>query len=330
MNAQLHWKNENVNPCLPLGSSIEFDSWMHVDDTFHFYRRSDPKSTPYSVTMLNNETAFDFQHCSKHVYSLLNKETNHDWCEFQMDGRCGFAGIYQPPMPQVSNKKNKFIATSNFVDVFQFLRLGKKASVSQIGEAAERVCGLGWEDLKEYNKNNEYKVIKTEKDLAQYCFRSVFVYQLLHNGWEFGDNYVLTAKDVIRGQKLGWALGSMLYEINTLPWTFHPELLHHGPSWFAIILFVVLATLIGSLIGLVVAMSISENLNKSVRNSLFVQNHPSGMKNALVRSTPSLPGYGTESCDDESRSKQSASSDAPIGATAEEFTANERTILLVE
>jgi hypothetical protein len=47
------------------------------------------------------------------------------------------------------------------------------------------------------------------------CFRSLFIYQLLRNGWGFGDDFVLEAADVINGQKMGWALGCMLYEINT-------------------------------------------------------------------------------------------------------------------
>lgn len=34
----------------------------------------------------------------------------------------------------------------------------------------------------------------------------------------------VTAIDVIDGQKLGWALGSTLYEINTLPWEFEGSL----------------------------------------------------------------------------------------------------------
>jgi len=33
----------------------------------------------------------------------------------------------------------------------------------------------------------------------------------------------ITATDVVMGQKVGWALGSMLYEINTLPWTYIPS-----------------------------------------------------------------------------------------------------------
>lgn len=33
----------------------------------------------------------------------------------------------------------------------------------------------------------------------------------------------ITATNVVEGQKVGWALGSMLYEINTLPWKYIPR-----------------------------------------------------------------------------------------------------------
>lgn len=117
-------------------------------------------------------------------------------------------------MPQVVAPGDRFIATSNFYDVYEFLRLEEESYVHEIGTAAEYVCNLPWKELKAYNSENN-KPISDKVALAQMCFRSVFVYQLLRNGWEFGDNYKMAAVDVINGQKLGWALGCMLYEINT-------------------------------------------------------------------------------------------------------------------
>ena len=70
--------------------------------------------------------------------------------------------------------------------------------------------------LQVYNANlHGHDRVPSDLELVQYCFRSVFVYHLLRHGWEFGDEYELTAIDVIDGRKLGWALGCMLYEINT-------------------------------------------------------------------------------------------------------------------
>ena len=184
-----------------------------MDDDGRFYPRSANQSLPYNITMVNYESQFDFQACFEQSYDLLRKDTNKDWCEFEMDGSCGFAGIYQPPLPKINKDIDEFVATSNFVEVFNFLRLGDVAAVSEIGAAAEKACGMNWQELTEYNDN--YNLGHDPGTLAQMCFRSVFVYQLLRDGWGFGDNYQMTAVDVINGQKMGWALGCMLYEINT-------------------------------------------------------------------------------------------------------------------
>mmetsp|Transcript_10997 Transcript_10997/g.22199 ORF Transcript_10997/g.22199 Transcript_10997/m.22199 type:complete len:760 (-) Transcript_10997:253-2532(-) len=309
LNSHLYGEQKTKNPCLPHGTSVEFDSWMHVNEKQQFLPRSDPNSTPYSVNMVSGKhkkaTNSDFEDCSKHSLELLRKRTNNDWCDFQMDGNCGFAGIYQPPMPQRNSPTDEFIATSNFVDIYRFLRLGERASISQIGTAAEKVCKLNWKKLKRYNDKNEqlsemksYLSIDTDLELAQMCFRSIFAYHMLRDGFEFGDDYQLTAIDVIDGHKLGWALGCMLYEINTLPWDFHPELLYRGPSRPVFIFCIVLGTLIGSVVGLMIAMRMSKSLNKSVQESLYFKNHPRFAHNALVRQTLSLPDMGGASFDD--------------------------------
>jgi GDA1/CD39 (nucleoside phosphatase) family len=62
--------------------------------------------------------------------------------------------------------------------------------------------------------------IKDPKELIEMCFRAAFVTSFLVDGVGFPKHYEVTAMDVINGQKVGWALGSMLYEINTLPWEF--------------------------------------------------------------------------------------------------------------
>jgi hypothetical protein len=140
-------------------------------------------------------------------------DANEEWVEFSHDGDCGFAGVYQPPLPNSKKVVDQFIATSNYADIFYFLKLGKRASISEIGQAAEKVCGLDWQQMKSYNNNLTAPV--SDDDLLQYCFRSTFVYQILRNGYGFHDDYKITAVDVLDGQKLGWALGSILYEINT-------------------------------------------------------------------------------------------------------------------
>jgi Golgi nucleoside diphosphatase len=226
LNAKLVWKNTTVNPCLPSGSAVKFETWYHLNDDGQFLPRSSPLSIPYTVTMMNNVTTGEsghedsFEQCSQLTYSLLRKGANKEWVEFSHDGDCSFAGVYQPPLPRGSNGIDEYIATGNYADVFSFLKLGSRATVSSINDAAKKVCELSWEELQRYNKKLS-DPIDGPFELAQYCFRSVFVYQTLRNGYGFQDDSNITAVDVLNGRKLTWALGSILYEINTLPWEFH-------------------------------------------------------------------------------------------------------------
>jgi len=269
LNARLNWQGVLTNPCLPTGSSIEFSSWMHLNDKAQLYPRSHPESTTYTVTMNNDHTVFDFEKCSDISYKLLRKQTNKEWCDFQMDGNCGFAGVYQPPLPQMNRAIDEFIATSNFADVFAFLQLGERSTIDNIGKKAERICSLSFNELQVYNSNLE-SPLKDPDVLKQGCFRSVYVYQMLRNGWEFGDDFVIHAADVINGHKLGWALGCMLYEINTLPWNFHPELLFNiRRRWLIRSLYIIVGTLVASGIAILLATRMSKEFNKTVRESIF-------------------------------------------------------------
>mmetsp|Transcript_45633 Transcript_45633/g.111139 ORF Transcript_45633/g.111139 Transcript_45633/m.111139 type:complete len:997 (+) Transcript_45633:180-3170(+) len=229
LNARLVSKNTTVNPCLPAGSAVVINSWLHLNDEGQFLPRSSPNSTEYEVKMMNNPTnetsvhEENFNQCSALTYSLLRKDANNDWVVFSHDGDCSFAGVYQPPLPINNNGIDEYIATGNYADVFAFLKLGESSSVSSINDAARHVCSLSWGELQAYNKKLS-DPISDPFELEQYCFRAVFVYQILHNGYGFPDDSHITAVDVLNGRKLTWALGSILYEINTLPWEFHEEL----------------------------------------------------------------------------------------------------------
>mmetsp|Transcript_32082 Transcript_32082/g.78140 ORF Transcript_32082/g.78140 Transcript_32082/m.78140 type:complete len:732 (+) Transcript_32082:86-2281(+) len=285
LNGRLYGKGTNVNPCLPVGSEIDVESWIHMNEFGRFYPRSANESTSYNTTMVSRTATMDVEECSDRTYRLLRKDANEEWCDFEMDGNCAFAGIYQPPMPKVTDKTTEFIATSNFVDVFQFLGLGERANVSEIGEGAREVCKLTWKELKKYDEKLEEQ--HDEDTLKQMCFRSLFVYHLLAEGWGFGDDYTLNAVDVINGQKLGWALGCMLYEINTLPWDFHPELLYKGRSWWQIVVYVILGIAGGGTIGFVLAMNLNKSFNKKVRESKFFR-HSILATNPVIRKSLSV------------------------------------------
>jgi Golgi nucleoside diphosphatase len=235
LNAQLYAANGKmgttttaINPCLPQHSNTTFTSWMHWNEEGgYLLPRSDNRSTVYSTVLTNDENNFD--ECTRITRALLRKEANTEWVDFSHDGDCSFAGVYQPPL--FSNTKettkhpelNQFILTSNFNAIWNFLQLINPSTVEQLGKAAQMICSMDATKLRLYNS-----VLKSPVDhdheLFQYCFRSVFAFEMLHTGYGFPLDFSVVAGDVVNGQKLGWALGSTLYEINTMPWEFGPDL----------------------------------------------------------------------------------------------------------
>ena len=63
-----------VNPCLPVGSSIPYASWIHTDSEGHLLPRSSSLSTTYN-TIMHNEQA-DFETCREKTRRLLRKEVS--------------------------------------------------------------------------------------------------------------------------------------------------------------------------------------------------------------------------------------------------------------
>jgi hypothetical protein len=178
--------------------------------------RSDPNSTMYSAVMSNHKA--DFDACSLLTRLLLRKDTNNDWVKFSHDGDCSFAGVYQPPLPKKNSKNDEFIVTSNFYQIWVFLQLPSRAKVIQVQEGAQLICNMDKDTLQKYNNRLPNPV--DDDDLYQYCFRATLTFEMLHTGYGFPLDYEIESAYVVNGQKLGWALGSTLYEINTLPWEF--------------------------------------------------------------------------------------------------------------
>jgi hypothetical protein len=122
-------------------------------------------------------------------------------------------------------------------------------------------------DIFEFNKENGNA---DEDDVEDFCFRSAYAFQLLHNGYGFDLDEYIVATDVLQGQKVGWALGAMLYELNTMPWTYLPSGRHHldevddfnqsHPAFFVVLL---------SLFGLIAVSMIAMFRARDRRNKKY-------------------------------------------------------------
>ncbi|GKZ00882.1 hypothetical protein MPSEU_001039900 [Mayamaea pseudoterrestris] len=209
------------DPCLPGGATSQVRSNIHVTPTgmeSWNYTQVYPSGNGYYQAMLKNKfVKGDFERCMRLTKDLLHLEKN-DWCEFAHQGDCSFAGIYQPKLPTQSETVGSFVGFSNYYHVWKFLDLPEYATLHQLHDATKRACEMSRDELLEFTDGRiQYENIES------YCFRSAYAFQLLHSGYGFGMNDTIRATKVINGHKISWALGAMLYEINTMPWRHAPR-----------------------------------------------------------------------------------------------------------
>ncbi|GMI45306.1 hypothetical protein TrCOL_g13325 [Triparma columacea] len=215
------------NPCFNGGYETNFTSKIHFND-------NDVESWLSSSAVGNNAQEYsvslyggvlpdtDFHQCYTYTVSLLRKESNA-WCDFAHGGDCSYAGIYQPPIPYQSARYGGFFAFANYLKLWHFLKLPIKANVGQVKARAEEICSMSFDELINYNSeiHKKGKDVNLE-ELSDYCFHSTYTYSMLHDGYGFSDSTNITVASIINGQKVTWALGSALYEINSLDWTYTP------------------------------------------------------------------------------------------------------------
>lgn len=187
------------NPCLPAGESYNTTTHIHFHDGMETWSN---RAVPFQVVGDPN-----FEACLEQAELLLHLDSN-SWCDFAHREDCSLAGVYQPSLPDT-----EFVAFSNYYHIWNFLGLQERATIAQLDAATREACSLSWKDL-QARKN------RVDGDVETYCFRSTYALQLLKKGYGFHDNNIIRVSKVINGQKVGWALGAMLYEINTLPWQY--------------------------------------------------------------------------------------------------------------
>jgi hypothetical protein len=221
---------------LPGSYSAEFTSKIHFNsrgiESWKSVSEVGKDAESYTATLVGGETKGDFDKCSALTDSLLHLDSN-SWCDFAHGGECSFAGIYQPPLPSQSlNNFGEFFAFANYLHLWKFANLPVKTSIGDLESRAKEICAMSWTELKQYDKI--YGKPTDPEELPNMCFLASYAHSMLSKGYGFSSETNITTASVINGQKVGWALGASLYEINTLPWEYSAGTFAYSFSWMGI------------------------------------------------------------------------------------------------
>ncbi|GMH49768.1 hypothetical protein TL16_g07499 [Triparma laevis f. inornata] len=220
---------EFYNPCLPGSYTTPFSSSIHLNSNGLESWKPSSGNASYTVTFYGGEKSGSYEKCSGLTDSLLRLESN-GWCNFAHGGDCSFAGIYQPPLPSQSLNFGEFFAFANYLHLWKFAKLPVKASIGELKKKAEAICEMSWAELKEYDKA-ELNGKTDDDELPNMCFLASYAHSMLSKGYGFPPATNITVASVVGGQKIGWALGASLYEINSLPWEYATSQAERTFSW---------------------------------------------------------------------------------------------------
>jgi hypothetical protein len=189
-----------------------------------------------------------FYLCAEAVKPLFRKYDNA-YCDVVYDNQCSINGAYQPTITPDMH----FIGTSKYAVPWALLRLPQTTTLEEYRKRAVDICSMSFSEVIFYFEVNNL-ILEDEKlgdYTADFCFLTAYIYVLLVDGYGFAHNQTMTVMNEVNGNKVGWAFGAILYEINVLPWMMaeQPEKL----VWAEYFLCVVAGGVIGALITMFVA-----------------------------------------------------------------------------
>uniref|UniRef100_A0A1A8PAD7 nucleoside-triphosphate phosphatase n=1 Tax=Nothobranchius rachovii TaxID=451742 RepID=A0A1A8PAD7_9TELE len=149
----------------------------------------------------------DFDRCRQLLQPFLNR-TN--------DTQSSLSGVYQPAIDYTNSQ---FYGFSEFYYCTEdVLRMGGDYNASKYIQVAKGYCATQWKTLKKRFDSGLYASHADLHRLKYQCFKSAWMYEVLHSGFSFPTNYEnLKTALLVYEKEVQWTLGAILYRTRFLP-----------------------------------------------------------------------------------------------------------------
>ena len=207
-----------INPCFHAGYSESVTPSLSSSS-------SSSSISSYIIEGPELPQANQFELCMNKLKPLLEIKSN-SFCNKIYYGDCSIAGAYQPPLPTASSSSmyGQFIGTSKFMLPLLFLKMNEMSTLNDWKEKGNMICQWNMDGVHFYYEVNSFSLNENHQEflenLPNFCFLVSYIVVLLQDGYHFPSDQKIMIIDQYNGNKVGWALGAILYEINELPWEF--------------------------------------------------------------------------------------------------------------
>ncbi|XP_057258226.1 ectonucleoside triphosphate diphosphohydrolase 7 [Pezoporus wallicus] len=130
--------------------------------------------------------------------------------------QASLVGAYKAP---IDFGNSEFYGFSEFFYCTEdVLRLGGHYSAPTFTSAAQEYCSQRWEVLTRRFRGGLYSAHADQHRLKYQCFKSAWMYQVLHQGFSFPLDYPsLRTAQLVYDREVQWTLGAILYKTRFLP-----------------------------------------------------------------------------------------------------------------
>ncbi|XP_057688143.1 ectonucleoside triphosphate diphosphohydrolase 4 isoform X2 [Corythoichthys intestinalis] len=149
----------------------------------------------------------DFDQCRRVLQPFLNR-TN--------ETQTSLSGIFQPA---IDYNNSQFYGFSEFYYCTEdVLRMGGDYNASKYAQAAKGYCATQWKTLRERFDSGLYASHADLHRLQYQCFKSAWMYEVLHTGFSFPSDYKnLKTAFLVYDKEVQWTLGAILFRTRFLP-----------------------------------------------------------------------------------------------------------------
>lgn len=175
-----------MDPCLPVGATTTVEK---SSQTLHLRGKG------------------DWDACRQQLEPLLLKSN---------DSYAHLNGVYQSP---IDFTNSEFYGFSEFFYCTEdVLRMGGRYNSFKFAKAAKDYCSMTWSALSDRFKNGLYSSHADEHRVKYQCFKSAWMYQVLHDGFHFPHDYTnLKTAQLVYDREVQWTLGAILFKTRFLP-----------------------------------------------------------------------------------------------------------------
>ncbi|XP_028312852.1 ectonucleoside triphosphate diphosphohydrolase 4 isoform X3 [Gouania willdenowi] len=149
----------------------------------------------------------DFDRCRQILHPFLNRTT---------ESQSSLSGVFQPT---IDYNHSQFFGFSEFYYCMEdVLRMGGDYNASTYRQAAKSYCATQWKTLRERFDSGLFASHADLHRLKYQCFKSAWMYEVLHSGFSFPTNYKnLKTALLVYDKEVQWTLGAILYRTRFLP-----------------------------------------------------------------------------------------------------------------